>query len=262
MLSCGFGIAGTRYQLLSFNEVGVHRATSTAAGVTHECDRNIAAGSGPRAARRDSVPAPPGRAGARLAAEGKRIPGYCLKYGVAVLRCSAWCRSGKRVATARCRRATTSIRLAGWTRSATRIRSACCPRPARPAGGRRWPRRWRSWASESARRRLGPGDAPEGQAGVHAADDPLREAVESTGQARRVPRRIDDSRGLFAENDGTIAAVLCHEYRHSRQRLPKTMIYALSFLLLPDGDPSIVENDALLYEQEAQPRHLRQVSGP
>jgi hypothetical protein len=57
--------------------------------------------------------------------------------------------------------------------------------------------------------------------------------------------------GLFAENDGTIAAVLCHEYRHSRQRLPKTLVYALSFLLQEDGDPAIIENDALLYEQEA-----------
>lgn len=64
-------------------------------------------------------------------------------------------------------------------------------------------------------------------------------------------RELTICRGLFAENDGTIAAVLCHEYRHSRQRFPKTMVYALSFLLIPGGDPAIVENDALLYEQEA-----------
>jgi Zn-dependent protease with chaperone function len=57
--------------------------------------------------------------------------------------------------------------------------------------------------------------------------------------------------GLFAENDGTIAAILCHEYRHSRQRFPKTLVYALSFLVLENGDPAIIENDALLYEQEA-----------
>ena len=57
--------------------------------------------------------------------------------------------------------------------------------------------------------------------------------------------------GLFAQNDGTIAAVLCHEYRHSRQRFPKTMVYALSFLWMDGGDPAIIENDALLYEQEA-----------
>lgn len=57
--------------------------------------------------------------------------------------------------------------------------------------------------------------------------------------------------GLFAENDGTIAAVLCHEFRHARQRMPKTMLYALSFLWIEGGDPAIVENDALLYEQDA-----------
>jgi len=57
--------------------------------------------------------------------------------------------------------------------------------------------------------------------------------------------------GLFAENDGTIAAVLCHEYRHARQRLPKTLVYALSFLWVDGGDPALIENDALLYEQEA-----------
>jgi hypothetical protein len=64
-------------------------------------------------------------------------------------------------------------------------------------------------------------------------------------------RELTVGRGLFAENDGTVAAVLCHEYRHSRQRFPKTMVYALSFLLSTGGDPAIVENDALLYEQEA-----------
>lgn len=59
------------------------------------------------------------------------------------------------------------------------------------------------------------------------------------------------NRGLFAQNDGTTAAILAHEYRHSRQNLPKTILYALSFLLRAEGDPSIVENDALLYEGEA-----------
>jgi hypothetical protein len=57
--------------------------------------------------------------------------------------------------------------------------------------------------------------------------------------------------GLFAENDGTIAAILCHEYRHARQRFPKTLVYALSFLWTRHGDPAIIENDALLFEQEA-----------
>lgn len=64
--------------------------------------------------------------------------------------------------------------------------------------------------------------------------------------------RLTVGRGIFAENDGTIATILCHEYRHARQRLPKTIVYALSFLWTRQGDPAIVENDALLFEQEAQ----------
>ena len=58
--------------------------------------------------------------------------------------------------------------------------------------------------------------------------------------------------GLFAEPDGSIAAVLAHEYRHSRQKLPKVISYALSFVFLENGDPSIIENDAVLYEQAAR----------
>lgn len=58
--------------------------------------------------------------------------------------------------------------------------------------------------------------------------------------------------GLFAESDGRIATILCHEYRHSRQQFSKTLLYALSFVLIRGGDPAIVENDAKLFEQEAQ----------
>lgn len=58
--------------------------------------------------------------------------------------------------------------------------------------------------------------------------------------------------GLFAEDDGTIATILCHEYRHARQRLPKTIVYALSFVVMAQGDASIIENDAQLFEREAQ----------
>lgn len=59
------------------------------------------------------------------------------------------------------------------------------------------------------------------------------------------------NRGLFAENDGTAASLLCHEYRHSRQELPKVVLHALSFLVRTSGDSSIVENDAMLYERDA-----------
>jgi hypothetical protein len=56
---------------------------------------------------------------------------------------------------------------------------------------------------------------------------------------------------IYAENDGTIAAVLCHEFRHSRQNLAKVARHLMSFMFHSGGDPAIIENDALLYEQEA-----------
>jgi hypothetical protein len=63
--------------------------------------------------------------------------------------------------------------------------------------------------------------------------------------------RIVVRRELFCENDGTIAAILCHEYRHSRQNPGKFCQYVLSFLFTREGDLSIIENDAVIYEQEA-----------
>jgi hypothetical protein len=65
-------------------------------------------------------------------------------------------------------------------------------------------------------------------------------------------RTLTINRGLFAENDGTVATILCHEYRHSRQSLPKVVKYAISFLVRAGGDSSIVETDALLYEEDAR----------
>jgi hypothetical protein len=59
-------------------------------------------------------------------------------------------------------------------------------------------------------------------------------------------------RALFDEKDGEIAAVLCHEYRHSRQNPAKLLRCALSFAIMSEGDPSILENDAIVYEQEAR----------
>ncbi len=59
-------------------------------------------------------------------------------------------------------------------------------------------------------------------------------------------------RGLFAEADGQIAAILCHEFRHSRQNAAKLLRCALSFVLQGEGDRSILENDAELYEREAE----------
>ena len=65
-------------------------------------------------------------------------------------------------------------------------------------------------------------------------------------------RELRISPGMYAEPDGSVAAILAHEYRHSRQGFPKILCYALSFAFLKDGDPSIVENDAVIYEQEAR----------
>jgi|GEM_PF-1511774 len=64
--------------------------------------------------------------------------------------------------------------------------------------------------------------------------------------------RLTIDRGLFAEKDGQIAAILSHEYRHSRQNMAKLLRCALSFVLRADGDRSILENDAELYEQQAE----------
>lgn len=58
-------------------------------------------------------------------------------------------------------------------------------------------------------------------------------------------------RELFCENDGTIAAILCHEYRHSRQNWGTFAQYVLSFLFKREGDLSIIENDAVIYEHAA-----------
>jgi hypothetical protein len=64
-------------------------------------------------------------------------------------------------------------------------------------------------------------------------------------------RRLIVNRLLFCEKDGSMAAILCHEYRHSRQSLPKLLRCAVSFALTKDWDSSVLENEAVLYEQEA-----------
>jgi hypothetical protein len=63
--------------------------------------------------------------------------------------------------------------------------------------------------------------------------------------------RLAVNRELFCENDGTIALTFCHEYRHSRQNLGKFCQYVLSFLFVRGGNLPIIENDAVIYEQQA-----------
>ena len=67
-----------------------------------------------------------------------------------------------------------------------------------------------------------------------------------------IQHKLTVQRALFEENDGTVAAILCHEYRHSRQNLAKIFRYVLSSVFATHGDASIVENDAELYEHEAR----------
>jgi hypothetical protein len=78
------------------------------------------------------------------------------------------------------------------------------------------------------------------------------EAANSLAKFDHFNRELRVNPGLYAEPDGSVAAIFCHEYRHSRQGFPKVFSYALSFLLLKGGDPSIVENDAVIFEQEAR----------
>ncbi len=78
-----------------------------------------------------------------------------------------------------------------------------------------------------------------------------RDKVGSYAKYDHFPGRLIVHRALFEEKDGTVAAILCHEYRHSRQNLAKVVTYALSFVFAKDGDSSIVENDAVLYERQA-----------
>lgn len=81
---------------------------------------------------------------------------------------------------------------------------------------------------------------------------------QTTGEVGDALAKYDTFRGrvtvnpaLFSENDGNIAVTLCHEYRHSRQNLGKFCQYVLSFLFVRGGDLSVIENDAVIYEQEA-----------
>lgn len=67
-----------------------------------------------------------------------------------------------------------------------------------------------------------------------------------------ISRKLTVQRALFEENDGEIAVILCHEYRHSRQNPAKLIRSVLSFVVTTEGDRSILENDAELYEHEAR----------
>lgn len=56
---------------------------------------------------------------------------------------------------------------------------------------------------------------------------------------------------FYYEKNDRRAALLCHEYRHSRQNVGKFFRYMLSHAFTRGGSPDIIENDACLYENEA-----------
>lgn len=58
--------------------------------------------------------------------------------------------------------------------------------------------------------------------------------------------------GFFIDNEKKKVAMLAHEYRHSKQNYGKIARYILSCCLHKRGTMDIVENDAYLYEKEAE----------
>lgn len=59
------------------------------------------------------------------------------------------------------------------------------------------------------------------------------------------------SNQIWAESDGNIAVLLCHEYRHSKQSWLKRLRHCVSFIFYKEGNDAIIENDAYLYERQA-----------
>lgn len=82
-------------------------------------------------------------------------------------------------------------------------------------------------------------------------NDPCVNAHSAMAKFNFLDRKLYLHKGIFAESDGTIAVTLAHEFRHSRQSYTKMVRYALSSFFTENGDASIMENDAMLYEMEA-----------
>ena len=57
---------------------------------------------------------------------------------------------------------------------------------------------------------------------------------------------------LFVNENEEIAIIICHEYRHSRQNYGKFLRYVSSFIFNKNGDESIIENDAYLFDLKAR----------
>lgn len=62
--------------------------------------------------------------------------------------------------------------------------------------------------------------------------------------------RLSISKYLFSENNGTVASILAHEYRHSRQSDVKFFRNYLTFFILGKYKEDLIEDDAVLYEYQ------------
>lgn len=57
---------------------------------------------------------------------------------------------------------------------------------------------------------------------------------------------------FFSEKHARRAALICHEYRHSRQNFGKYFRYIFSHAFMEGGKEDIIESDAYFYEAEAE----------
>ena len=58
------------------------------------------------------------------------------------------------------------------------------------------------------------------------------------------------NKDLLLKDNGAIAAILAHEYRHSLQNFTKSVKSIFTYLVLGKFEEGVIENDAYLYEQE------------
>jgi len=188
----------------------------------------------------------------RVRADSKNVPRYSVKYGVGVLAMFGMLHLWQAVGDG-------PMPEFSVLHPTTRLDPSLVSKPKLVLPGARAEERWEALASPLAiLDEVNPAVA-EWVRVMHRKNrlvfaDSTKLCEVSSGQLAVYDSLDGDltiGRGLFAEADGTIAAVLCHEYRHSRQQFPKTMLYALSFLWIEGGDPAIIENDAMLYEQQA-----------
>lgn len=65
-----------------------------------------------------------------------------------------------------------------------------------------------------------------------------------------IDRDLTVNRILFGENNGRIASILAHEFRHSRQNFSKFFRATVACSILREPRPCIVEDEAELFEAQ------------